>query len=788
MQAQEQLLSSGEPEARAAAARELAALLARCEQELSGGAAVGFQRASAFASASNRLARLDEDLRPPGLAPIALLERALSVAAQSGDHGVEAYAALKLGERLRDEGRYGEARDVLASAAERLVGDLHTRPLIHLVLAQIARTTGDLGEAQARIDAAGEMLARIPEEWPYLPDLQAAVLETGIRLLLAFGNPDRALIAVRELRELGEKVQRRDLVARAHVQAAHVHHAFGRPEEVEREASRALELDPRAELLLEPLRSLAWAAADDPEKRKEAEERLSRFVAARGTSTTDRLRAWIALAGIALRRGANASALERIEEARAELGEPAGASEAEFDAEIALAALAAEHHLATLEERLTELERSYEHFLERWDRVPPQPGGVGFLQYVSRSGVLDALVRLDVAVHGLPAGAARALEQIQRAQARGSVARAARYRPRGLAAVRAALAARDRGIVHYLPSVGRTHLLAFDADRAIHVELPSPLVLEDLRHELVAACSSPPDAAAGAAGRKAILEHAAARELALVLWPPEVRALARDWRAVRIVGGHLLGYVPFEFLPLSERAFLGDELAVSYLPSMPVGMLLKERAPRAAGELDVVVIAATEPGGAAGDLPRLPFGSGPRAALSEAYARERVRVLSGELAGAASLRAPEVGSARVLQVLAHGLVDLERERTSGLALADGPLWCEDVEGSSAPPLVCLWVCKAAQGALRRGEDGLATLPDAFLAAGALAVVVSPARLEYQPVLELARSFHAHIAAGAPPDEALRLARRELGDGGEHGHPFYSLVHVVGLGDVRALGR
>jgi CHAT domain-containing protein len=174
--------------------------------------------------------------------------------------------------------------------------------------------------------------------------------------------------------------------------------------------------------------------------------------------------------------------------------------------------------------------------------------------------------------------------------------------------------------------------------------------------------------------------------------------------------------------------------------------------------------------------------------VSAAYAPQRVRVLDGDRAGAASLRAPEVGSARVLQILAHGIVDLERERTAGLALADGPLWCEDVEGMSAPPLVCLWVCKGAQGALRRGEDGLATLPDAFLAAGALAVVVSPARLEYQALQELARSLHAHLVAGAPPDEALRLARRQLGDGGEHGHPFYGLVHVVGLGDVRALER
>lgn len=773
-------LRSASPDERARAAYRLEELLVELDLRAAERQAVSATQGRLYVQLSELLARSPD--RPDELDSRALMERASAVSEATGVHSVQAYGALKLGELLTDLKDYERAHEVLTEAVERYDRDVSTRILIRLVLARIAGTLGDHEQALHEVDEARTLLERIDQSWSVWPDYCANVLARRCSVLLSLGNPDRAALVVQELKELGRERQRDDIVARAFVNSARVQMALGRGSRVERDVARALELGAPETSTLRLLRGLARAYHEDPEVVRSAEAELQEVVDARDALATDRERARFVLAELALCRGDLERAAATLVAAREELDHDAP------EAVAVLTALEAERVLSgsgreaasetAAQAALSEIEQALERFFEAWDRTPVRSGGVGFLQYASRRRVLDVAIRLTLRVHGHEDGPRLAFELLERAQARGTVARRAGYRARGIDQIRSALVSDERGLVTFLPSFGRSHLFALDRHEIVYVELPSVRELEQLRREFVAVCSAPPRDPSSV-GREAVHTLAAARELAAIVWPQPVRDLARRWSSVRFAGLSTFGYLPFEFLPEedeSREVMLGDRLAISYLPSMPVGVLLAERPRRAGGT--VLLIAAERPQDAS--LPTLPLGEAQLDALVGTY--EESETLHAQDATRDELASDKVRRASLLQVLAHGVTDFQRERTAGFALADGAVWCSDVEAFPAPPLVCLWVCNAGQGPLRVGEDGLATLGDAYLTAGARAVVVSPVRIEYRALLDLARVFHGRLALGDAPDEALRQARLRLRET-DRAHPFFSLVHVVGLGEL-----
>lgn len=795
-------------ERRAVAVAELLELLRFLDAELTElteESLLDKDRVKAFEHAASLLSQQPRQLRGDDSEALLWLQRAWQVADKSEDHGLRAYAALKLGGFLFRTGQLDQAVNVLETAIETCERDLGSRHQIHILLAQIARVRGFLEQGFEHLNAAQEILDRIDANWPFRPTVEADLLGMRSTLFVALGNPDHALSSIRALKELAAETGRDDIAARAHLHAAKVSLAFGRFDDVESEVTLGLSLLEGGEVsgLFESISMMGALASlyrepdegGDPER---AETQIRAVLATESVPLVERMWAEAAFIDFLIRHARYEEAGEGIARVRSEMGElftTEGDGPLERGAVLASleAALAVERgdEPAALLPRLQELEAAFDRFLEQWESAPRPDAGVGFLEYQTRRRIVSEVLRLSVRAFPGEEGIRRALAHLERAQAHGSIARGSGYGSRSLEELRAALTSESRGLVAYMPGPYRTHAFLLDAKELHYAELPGILPLERLRKEFLAACSTQP-------GEQTppVLENKAARELSAALLPPDFQALCKRWSELYIIGSTLIGYVPFEFLPV-DGVYLGEELAIAYLPSIPVGMLLTERAtkpeasPVGDGVDHVLIAAPTFDASVRDQWPQvtpLPFGEEERKLLSAAYEPSRSVVITGDEATRERLHDEAVGSAEVLQILTHGVLDFDRERPTGLVMTGGEedrglLWCEDVEGLRAPPLTLLWSCGAGFGPLRRGEDGLSSLGDAFLAAGSQSVLVSSGRLEYRALLQLAAVFHERLVEnGDAPAEALRHARQSLVvTDPQRAHPFYTLVHVVGLG-------
>ena len=453
---------------------------------------------------------------------------------------------------------------------------------------------------------------------------------------------------------------------------------------------------------------------------------------------------------------------------------------------------------ADLAARLASLRASYAAFLELWSSVPRLPSGVGFLQYQRRVLVVGEMLSLELAVDEGGRGVEAAFDALLQAQVQGSVARGLGARPGSLREVQEELIRPGEGLLVYLPAADGTHLFGAGRDGVLHELLPPSDALRGLRDDLVAGLLRPPplDAAgsveAGARARVA----AAAEALAAELLPPRIRSAIEGWSRLTVVGADLLGWVPFECLPVEGIGVLGIERALAYLPSVPIGLELRRRAARGAEEgRDGVLLLASpvhseEARGTWPELVPLELPDGALAALVQPFQPPggRARVVSGPAAARPALEPAALRSVGVLEIVTHGVYDFQRDRPAGLILSPsegdptGLFWCEDAERLASPPLVLLAACGAGRAPLLRGEDGVGAFGGALLSAGARAVVLSPADLDLEATLELLGTFNAGLAGGASPAEAMRAARRRLAGAGRLDHPyFHSLLRVVGLG-------
>ena len=133
----------------------------------------------------------------------------------------------------------------------------------------------------------------------------------------------------------------------------------------------------------------------------------------------------------------------------------------------------------------------------------------------------------------------------------------------------------------------------------------------------------------------------------------------------------------------------------------------------------------------------------------------------------------------IVHFVAHGAYRSEHER--GAALVLGPdefLLADDVERLALGGLVILSSCGSAQGPPRVGDDELTHLGGSFLRAGARAVILARARVEYGATQRLMETLYARLAEGASPAEALRAGRVALS---ESGIPWWQDAHFQVLG-------
>ncbi|HVS18515.1 MAG TPA: CHAT domain-containing protein, partial [Planctomycetota bacterium] len=296
--------------------------------------------------------------------------------------------------------------------------------------------------------------------------------------------------------------------------------------------------------------------------------------------------------------------------------------------------------------------------------------------------------------------------------------------------------------------------------------------------------------------RVELAENAA--HLGELLLTPELDARVAGWSALTLVADDLVGASAIGLIPLSdargEVAPLCLSRPVAFLPSLAVGAALAERATVPAVERaylrDLCLVADVQPSAEARErfpyLTPLPIDTERLANWRAPFLDARVEDLTGARATLAALAAAP--PARVQHFVTHGVRDVARVRSAGLALTPGEgdaglLFGADVEGLPAPALAVLSACSAGRGPERVGDAGASDLSGAFLAAGADAVLLAAVDLPFEPVARFVPLLHAELARGATPAEALWRARVELARDPALADPFHHLagLRVLGLG-------
>ncbi len=732
-------------------------------------------------------------------------------AQEAGDASAEGRAVYDLANFLCREGRLEEAYDLLREGTETSHPHL---PYFYLRLAAIARARDLWGDARQWLDLAASV-----KDAPRTPSSFAFYLHGEcFRYHLSLGLLDLAAMDLDE-----EERRAADLGENAHARATLVQHRLEYLLAID-DHERVVEI--ADELLSDPLHpdfvgqigklrafALVETSRRDPEVRAKAVavmEELLRIAEAgeRGAPTPqDELHLELFLAMLQLEAEDHGAAERWLARAGARIEDLRRDGEENVRTRLAVLhdSLRGYHRIRSGatgeagERALEEMRAAFDRLLAEWRSVPPRPGGIGFLWFSHKQLILEYLLRATLLVEGPEEGAARALEDLLRAQAQGSLARRlGAPESARLSEVRRSLLDPGHGLLVYLPSPERGLVFAVDRERILVADLaPRVTLLEARRAFLAEVTRSPADGAPAGMG------NAASRDMAALLLPDPVRTAVREWEGITVVGLDLLGWIPFEALPFPGERPLGLERAVDALPSVPLGLHLvgREEARAAAGEfLFLGAPTPTPEARARYGIEDLSDRLRPEhlERMNRAAGRHVLRSHVGREATARRLAGGALDDVAVLHLLTHGVFDPRgaephtlRERPAALVLTaasaedDGLLRCEDVEAlEHMPPLVVLSACGAARGQVRQGEDGANHLGGAFLGAGAATVLLSGADLDFDATLELVTRFTEHLVGGnAPPARALQLARRDLVEAHpEWAHPYYhGLMQVVGLG-------
>lgn len=297
------------------------------------------------------------------------------------------------------------------------------------------------------------------------------------------------------------------------------------------------------------------------------------------------------------------------------------------------------------------------------------------------------------------------------------------------------------------------------------------------------------------AGEAASFDRASAAQLYATLFPTRTGAMLRGARRLAVIANGSLGALPFGLLVPDARSkdYLIDRLVVNRLVRAPRGIESKQAAAdigqtlialggvegRKAGTLMAMRSAGTAR--AIDALPQLPDAQRELQALAEAIGAGSSRVLIGEQATEAQLRATNVPQGAVLAFATHGLVSGELDGLDEPALLltpqgsdDGLLKPSEIGGLNLPAgLVILSACNTASAA-DEDRPQLSGLVQGFFLAGADRVMAShwPVRDDVARRLSVGTVKNMH--AGADPASALREAIRAVRSGkdGEAGadHP------------------
>jgi tetratricopeptide (TPR) repeat protein len=168
------------------------------------------------------------------------------------------------------------------------------------------------------------------------------------------------------------------------------------------------------------------------------------------------------------------------------------------------------------------------------------------------------------------------------------------------------------------------------------------------------------------------------------------------------------------------------------------------------------------------------------------------RRLTGSRATSAALLEGSSGGYAALHVAAHALVDEEIPARSAILLGpvgsrEGELRLSQIERVPLDlSLVVLSACGTAGGREVRGE-GLRGPARAFLSSGVASVVATAWPVEDRAAAEQMRRFYDHLGRGLPVDEALALVKRERIIAG-HPPSDWAAFQLFGEPDTRLVNR
>jgi hypothetical protein len=164
--------------------------------------------------------------------------------------------------------------------------------------------------------------------------------------------------------------------------------------------------------------------------------------------------------------------------------------------------------------------------------------------------------------------------------------------------------------------------------------------------------------------------------------------------------------------------------------------------------------------------PRVGLVAGPAVARGDeevtrsAAAWPQATVLTGERAASASVAAL-AAEVDLLHLAGHGRHPGDNPLFAAVDLADGPWFGYDIDQlPDTPDLVVLSSCELGRSSVRSGDE-VVGMTAAWLHAGALCVTSSPTLVADDVACEVLAGWHARVAKGDPPADALSDAAGDL---------------------------
>ena len=182
------------------------------------------------------------------------------------------------------------------------------------------------------------------------------------------------------------------------------------------------------------------------------------------------------------------------------------------------------------------------------------------------------------------------------------------------------------------------------------------------------------------------------------------------------------------------------------------------------------------------NLQRLPASMEEADAILKRFGVDNTTLVSGFSATRKSLLNTKLQDYRVLHFATHGLLNEERPELSGIALSqfdaegndlNGFVRLQDIYGMNlSADLVVLSACDTGIGKELKGE-GLISLTNGFLQAGAKSVISSRWKVDDYATLELMNDFYRVLKTeNVTPSEALRKAQINMYKNSAYKSPFY----------------